>query len=117
MINQVSYTFATTKAMLPFKHLLSSKLPFYWSQELQEAFDLSKEEIMRQCEKGVKAFSLTAPTALATDWSKLAMGFWLTQKFCSCPGPPKPGCCRSGWQTFFWGAAASAHKLSQDIIQ
>ena len=28
MINQVSYTFASSKAMLPFKHLLSSKLPF-----------------------------------------------------------------------------------------
>ena len=104
MINQVSYTLASSKTMMPFKHLLSSKLPFFWSQELQSAFELSKEEIIKQCEKGVRSFSLTAPTALATDWSKAAMGFWLTQKFCSCPGPPKPGCCRTGWQTVFCGS-------------
>ena len=77
MINQVSYTFATAPAMLPFRHLLSSKLPFYWSEELQAAFDNSKDEIIKQCQKGVRLFSLTAPTALATDWSKFAMGFWL----------------------------------------
>jgi hypothetical protein len=104
MINQISYTFATAQAMLPFRHLLSSKLPFYWSEELQVAFDTSKEEIISQCQKGVRSFSLTAPTALATDWSKFAMGFWLCQKFCKCPGAPVPGCCKTGWQTVFCGS-------------
>ena len=104
MINQISYAFAIAPVMLPFRHLLSSKLPFHWSPELQAAFDSSKEEIIRQCEKGVRTFSLTAPTALATDWSKQAMGFWLTQKFCQCTGPVRPGCCKTGWQTVYCGS-------------
>ena len=53
MINQISYAFAIAPVMIPFRHLLSSKLPFHWSPELQTAFDSSKEEIIRQCEKGV----------------------------------------------------------------
>ena len=99
LVNQISYSFSTTTAMAPFRHLLSSKLPFYWSAELETAFEDSKEEIARQCAVGVRNFKLNAPTALATDWSKLAMGCWLTQKYCECEGPPSPLCCKTGWQT------------------
>ena len=105
MINQISYSYATAPAMAPFRHLLSSKVPFYWSEELSAAFEQSKEEIINQCMKGVRSFSLTAPTALATDWSRLATGFWLTQKFCDCPDPAKPGCCKTGWQTVYCGSS------------
>ena len=99
LVNQVSYSFSMASTMAPFRHLLSTKLPFYWSEELETAFDASKEEIIRQCIKGVRSFRLNAPTALATDWSKLAVGCWLTQKCCDCEGPPRPGCCPTGWQT------------------
>ena len=104
MINQISYTYAVAPAMAPFRHLLSAKIPFHWSEELQTAFEASKEEIVKQCMQGVRSFSLTAPTALATDWSHLAMGFWLTQKTCNCTGPIKPGCCKQGWQTVYCGS-------------
>ena len=103
-INQISYAFAAAPAMLPFRQLLSSKVPFHWNSELEEAFQALKEEIIGQCRTGVRSFSLTAPTALATDWSKCAMGFWLAQKVCSCSGPPTPGCCPSGWQTVYCGS-------------
>ena len=66
--------------MEPFRHLLSSKQQFQWTHELDKAFEASKEEIIRQCEKGVKSFDPKLVTALATDWSKLAVGFWLCQK-------------------------------------
>ena len=97
-INQISYTFAITEQMKPFRALLSSKLPFIWSQELDEAFKSSKEEIIKQCSLGVRKFELHKPTALATDWSRASVGCWLTQKFCTCPGQV-PGCCNTGWQT------------------
>ena len=29
------------------------------------------------------------------------MAFWLTQKFCDCSGPIRPGCCPMGWQTVY----------------
>ena len=90
--------------MAPFRHLLSSKVPFQWSEELQSAFDASKQEILRQCEHGVRTFDPKLPTALATDWAKLGIGYWLTQKHCSCPGDPSSGCCATGWQTVYCGS-------------
>ena len=103
-INQISYSFAIAPIMAPFRHLLSSKVPFQWSEELQASFDASKQEIIRQCELGVRTFDTKLPTALATDWAKLGIGFWLTQKHCSCPGDPIPGCCNIGWQTVYCGS-------------
>ena len=105
-VNQVSYSFAAAPIMEPFRHLLSSKVPFEWSTALQEAFEASKREVLAQCEKGVRSFNPALPTALATDWAKLGVGFWLTQKHCSCPTDPKPtpGCCPTGWQTVYCGS-------------
>ena len=97
-INQISYTFAIAEQMAPFRTLLSSKLPFMWSPELDQAFQQSKMEIIRQCSAGVRKFDQTRHTALATDWSRMAVGCWLTQKFCECTGNV-PGCCATGWQT------------------
>ena len=103
-INQISYSFAAAPVMAPFRHLLSSKVPFQWSVELQAAFDASKQEILKQCELGVRSFDPSLPTALATDWAKLGIGWWLTQKHCICPGDPIPGCCKGGWQTVYCGS-------------
>ena len=89
--------------MAPFRHLLSTKAPFQWSPDLDEAFEASKSEIIRQCMKGVRNFDPNLPTALATDWSKMAMGYWLCQKHCQCD-KIKPGCCNDGWQTVFAGS-------------
>ena len=104
-IGQVNFAFASAPDMLPFRHLLSTKAPFAWSPDLETAFQKSKAEIVRQCERGVKSFDPSKPTALATDWSKWASGFWLTQKHCQCIQEQiKPGCCHNGWQTVFCGS-------------
>ena len=102
-VAQVSYAFATCPTMLPFRHLLSSKVPFSWSSELDAAFTASKQEVVRQCREGVRKFDPSLLTCLATDWSKWGMGFWLCQKHCSCP-TDRPGCCFTGWQTVFVGS-------------
>ena len=102
-VAQISYTFATAPVMLPFRHLLSSKTPFSWSPDLATAFQEAKMEIVRQCEEGVRSFDPSLPTALATDWSRVGMGFWLCQKHCGCEST-SPGCCSSGWQTVFCGS-------------
>ena len=44
-INQISYAFAASGEMAPFRSLLSSKLPFCWSDELEAAFQHSKAEL------------------------------------------------------------------------
>ena len=102
-VAQVSYSFATSPAMLPFKHLLSSKTSFSWSPELEKAFKASKQEVVDQCMLGVRTFDPSLPTALSTDWCKTGMGFWLCQKRCQCL-EVKPGCCPQGWQTVYVGS-------------
>ena len=102
-VAQISFAFATAPSMLPFRHLLSNKVPFSWSADLEAAFIQSKHEIVRQCEAGVRSFDPSRPTALATDWSRVGMGFWLCQKHCDC-GTVKPGCCATGWQTVYCGS-------------
>ena len=102
-VNQVSYTFATSSVMEPFRHLLSSKAAFSWSPQLEAAFQASKVEVAKQCHAGVRSFNPALPTATATDWSKTAMGVWMTQKHCNCSGSV-PGCCNTGWQTVYVGS-------------
>jgi len=91
-INQISYSFASSQAMLPFRQLLHSQVPFCWNEELEAAFVESKEEILRQCEKGVRFYDMSLPT----DWSNSCMGFWLVQRHCACPGTPTLACCNTG---------------------
>ena len=101
-VGQINYAFAAAPEMLPFRHLLSTKVPFQWSPDLEKAFQMSKSEIVRLCESGIRSFNPALPTALATDWSKLACGLWLCQKHCKCDKTPiRPGCCPDGWQTVF----------------
>ena len=102
-VAQVSYSFASSPVMAPFRHLLSSKTPFSWSPSLDAAFIESRKEVVRQCEAGVRSFDPSLPTAVATDWCKTGMGVWLTQKRCKCD-VVKPGCCPMGWQTIFVGS-------------
>ena len=102
-VAQVSYSFASSPVMLPFRHLLSSKTPFSWSPDLEAAFIESKKEVVRQCEAGVRSFDPALPTAVATDWCKTGMGVWLTQKRCKCD-VVRPGCCPTGWQTIYVGS-------------
>ena len=69
-VAHVSYSFATSPVLLPFKHLLSSKTSFFWSPELEVAFKASKQEVVDQCRQGVRTFDPSLPTALSTDWCK-----------------------------------------------
>ena len=75
MIAQVSFAFSELPVMAPFRHLLSTKTPFAWSAELEAAFRASKEEIISACVTGVRNFDSKLPTCLATDWSKLGIGY------------------------------------------
>ena len=82
LVNQISYTFAMTATMLPFRDLLKPSTPFQWSDQLIEALATSKQYICESIRAGVEIFDKGRPTCLATDWSKDGIGFWLTQKHC-----------------------------------
>ena len=82
--------------MEPFRHLLKPDGPSLWNEELQQAFEHSKEEIMKQVERGIETFDMGKKTCLLINWSKTGIGFKLMQKNCDCK-PLSPNCCPDGW--------------------
>ena len=103
LVNQASYAFSKTKIMEPFRELLKSGSKFEWTTNHDKAFKVSKSNIVKEIEEGVKIFDKSRTTCLATDWSKSGIGFWLLQKHCSCLGS-KPFCCHSGWKVTLVGS-------------
>ena len=97
MVNQVSYSFAMSLIMEPFRHLLKPDVPFSWSDTLDEKFKLAKEEIIAKVSEGIRHFEVERPTCVATDFSKSGVGFFLMQKWCECK-QIHPRCCNNGWR-------------------
>ena len=67
MINQVSYAFAMSKAVEPFRHLLRPDSQFIWSPTLQECFDKAKEKIVEAAKEDVRHLEVDKPMCLACD--------------------------------------------------
>lgn len=103
LVNQVSYAFSMADRMLPFRELLKQDTRFTWNDDLQMLFEESKRVIASEIENGVTIFDPAKPTCLATDWSKVGIGFWLLQKHCSCVDL-KPFCCPTGWKITLVGS-------------
>ena len=51
---------------------------------------------------GVRIFDPERLTYLATNWSKLGIGYWLFQKQCNCHSHT-PNCSPDGWKTVMMG--------------
>ena len=101
LVEQVLWAFSKCKDMKHFRHLLSPKTLFVWTEELQKEFLLAKANIVRKIEKGVKMFEVNRITALVCDRSKEGQSLGLWQKHCSCAGPTTILCCRGGWHIVF----------------
>ena len=103
LINQVTYAFASAPHMQPFRNLLKPETPFEWTTQLDQLFEESKAEIIKEIHTGVEIYDKSKPTCLATDWSKEGIGFWLLQKHCSCD-TSEPFCCPTGWKVTLVGS-------------
>ena len=100
LVEQVAWAFSKTSIMNPLRHLLSPQSEFVWNQDLNDAFERSKKEIIESVKNDVKTFDPKRTTCLATDWSKSGIGFYLLQKTCSCLDIT-PVCCPNGWVLVF----------------
>lgn len=103
LINQVSYAFSMADTMVPFRDLLKPSTPFYWDETLQKLFESAKTEILQQIVNGVNMFDKNRITCLATDWSKTGIGYFLSQKYCTC-STITPICCQNGWKIVLAGS-------------
>jgi hypothetical protein len=102
LINQVAYCFSKSSVMLPFRELLSPSSTFLWTQELEKAFQASKDEIVRLVEYGVKMYNPQLPTCLSPDFCQTGLGWVLQQKTCRCVAMT-PVCCPGGWRLVLAG--------------
>ena len=103
LVNQGAYAFAMTDEMGQFRHLLKPKTKFEWTEELDRAFQLSKENIISKIKSGVELFDINLPTCLATDFSITGVGFFLLQKTCACLSRVHT-CCTDGWRLCLVGS-------------
>ena len=103
LVNQVANYAQLRDIMAPFRPFLSDKQTFQWNDELEEAFQASKEAIVDAIREGVEIFDPNRRTCLRADWSKKGIGYFLFQKHCSCSSQ-LPGCCPSGWRITLAGS-------------
>ena len=84
--------------MEAFRHLLSPKKKFAWSNELEVDFK-SRERIVELVKNGVAIFQPNKTTIINTDWRMVGFGYWMYQKTCDCTFDPIPNrCCTEGWR-------------------
>ena len=103
LVNQVPNYAQLRDTMAPFKPFLSPRFPFLWSSELEQAFQASKEEIVKAIREGVEIFDVQRRTCLRSDWSRRGIGFFLLQQHCSCTSGI-PDCCQDGWRITLAGS-------------
>jgi hypothetical protein len=70
--------------MEPFKPFLSKYKRFEWNAELDRVFELSKSKVVEAIKEGVQIYDINKPTCLQTDWSNVGIGYFLSQKHCTC---------------------------------
>ena len=70
LVEQVSFAFSKCAHMIAFRHLLSPKVKFLWTDELAREFLLAELNIVRKILEGVpRMFEVSRITALVTDWA------------------------------------------------
>ena len=102
LVNQVSNYAQLRDIVSPFKPFLRPCVPFNWTPELVERVHTSKKAIVDAIRNGVEIFDINRRTCLRPDWSKLGIGYYLSQKHCFCTSD-LPDCCNNGWKvTLVW---------------
>jgi hypothetical protein len=103
LVNQVANYAQLRDFMALFKPFLSPKHKFSWTDELDQAFNDSKNAIIEAIKDGVRIFDMSKPTCLRTDWSLNGIGYFLLQKHCECSSQC-PDCCPDGWRIVLAGS-------------
>ena len=83
-MNQVAPYYCVQPHLQPFRELLKKKTPWYWDGLLRKLFEESREIISKKVVEGIELFDKTRWTAVSTDWSKMGVGYFLSQKHCHC---------------------------------
>ena len=66
LVEQVSYAFAKSEVMSPFRELLRKNKKFYWDDQLTEIFKKARIQVTELVRQGVTLFELGRETMLLT---------------------------------------------------
>lgn len=103
LVNQVANYAQLRDALARFRPFLSPRHKFFWTPDLDEAFNKSKQAIIDAICHGVEIFDPTKPTCLRPDWSIRGIGYFLLQQHCTCSNG-MPDCCQNGWKITLAGS-------------
>ena len=103
LICQLAHYAQLCELTAPFKPFLSPNVRFKWTDELETAFTQAKKEIVAAIREGVEIFEPGRTTVLSPDWSKTGIGYFLYQKYCTCPSTVTT-CCEHGWRVVLAGS-------------
>ena len=103
LVNQVSSYNKLINIMEPFRKFLSPKVRFYWDDELDNIFEISKKAIVEAIQEGVEIFDPERRTAISTDYSTTGLGYFMYQKYCDCQSTVTT-CCPTGWRVTLAGS-------------
>ena len=104
LVNQVAPHYCVRPYLEPFRELLKKDTPWYWDGVLQGLFEESREHISKLVLEGITRFDKTRWTAVCSDWSKVGIGYFLSQKYCKCVDIT-PICCVGGWKVCMVGSS------------
>ena len=104
LVNQVAPYYAVQPHLLPFRELLKKGSIWYWDNNLTNIFEKTKAHIADSIIDGITRFDLGRWTAVMTDWSKVGIGYIMSQKYCNCQSI-SPICCTGGWKVCMVGSS------------
>ena len=104
LVNQVAPFYSVLEHLNPFRELLKKNTTWYWDDVLQRLFEESREQISKEVLEGITRFDKTRWTAVCSDWSKVGIGYFLSQKYCKCL-EITPTCCVGGWRVCMVGSS------------
>ena len=104
LINQVSWVYAISPTMQPFRDLIKPSVKFYWDETFDTVFHTSKQQIIQSVREGVQSFDFSRKTCLQTDWCQDGIGYLSLQQHCHCTSINIPTCCSTGWKLINTGS-------------
>ena len=104
LVNQVSPYYSVQPQLQPFRELMKKSSKWYWDKVLQKLFEESRVNISEAVLEGITRYDKDKWKAVTPDCSKTGLGFFMSQKYCSCK-EITPICCVGGWRVCMVGSS------------
>ena len=74
LVNQISWAYAISPIMEPFREAIKPHRTFFWDDHLSEIFEKSNKLLIEKVKEGIRSFNRDLQTSIQTDWSRDGIG-------------------------------------------